>query len=79
MARLQPLVRKDTALIVAHWALLRAAREADETGTVQAEVRWLSTHRGRAFAENTTADVLKFLNIWVSRHAAGEAQLQSVQ
>lgn len=74
LARLRPLVSEDTALVVVHWALLRAAQAAGDADVAQAQTRWLATHRGRVFAENTTADVLRFLNAWASRQASSRLQ-----
>ena len=66
MARLEPLVRQDTALVATHWALMRAARAAGDESVAAAQAEWLATHRGRIFAESTTSDVLRFFNVSVS-------------
>ena len=55
--RLAPLAREDTALIVVHWALLQAAQAAGDATGARAQHKWLTTHRGRVFAESTTSDV----------------------
>ena len=80
LARLQPLAARDTALVATHWALMRAAEAANAPGIARAQADWLATtHRGRVFAESTTADVLRFFNLSVSnavlraRQAAPEA------
>jgi putative peptide modification system cyclase len=62
LARLQSLARRDTALVVVHWASLRAAQAAGAAEEARTQARWLATHRGRIIAESTTADVLRFFN-----------------
>ncbi len=69
VARLRPIVKRDDALVAAHWALMRAERAAGNTDAALAQERWLATHRGRIFAESTTTDVLRFFNAAVSRQA----------
>jgi len=69
VARLEPLEKKHTALVVVHWALMRAEAEAGDAAAAQSQSRWLATHRGRVFAENTTTDVLRFFNTAVSARA----------
>ena len=69
VARLRPLVRQDTALVVTHWALMRAEQAAGNADAAAAQSRWLATRRGRVWAENTTLDVLRFFNVAVSSQA----------
>ncbi|MBP3984109.1 putative peptide modification system cyclase [Pseudoxanthomonas helianthi] len=69
-ARLRPLAAKDTALVVVHWALMRAERDAGNVEAAKGQTHWLATHRGRVFAENTTTDVLRFFNVAVSAEAS---------
>lgn len=69
LARLQPLMKEDTALVAAHWALMRAQRAAGNLDAASEQARWLATHRGRAFAEATTTEVLRFFNATVSAEA----------
>ncbi len=71
VARLAPLVRQDTALVAAHWALMRAAQAAGDDAAAAAQKKWLATHRGRVFAESPTSDVLRFFNIAVLTETAG--------
>ena len=77
VARLVPLVKQDTALVAAHWALMRAQREAGDEEAAIAQSRWLATKRGRVFMEATTMEVLYFFNAGVSaealKHDAGDA------
>jgi putative peptide modification system cyclase len=69
VARLAPLVKRDTALVSAHWALMRAAQASGDEAVAEAQSEWLATHRGRVFAESTTTDVLRFFNAAVSAEA----------
>jgi hypothetical protein len=69
LSRLRPIAGRDDALVVVHWALERSARAAGDTRIAQAEARWLETHPGRAAAESTTADVLRFVNVSMSAQA----------
>ena len=69
VARLQPLVKNDTALVVAHWSLMRAQSAAGNEAAALAQLRWLATHRGRAFTESTSTQVLYFLNVAVTAEA----------
>lgn len=71
VARLQPVVKQKTALVVAHWAMMRAQRAAGNEDAASVESRWLATHRGRAFAESTSTEVLYFFNVAVSSEALG--------
>ncbi|GAB2499897.1 putative peptide modification system cyclase [Pseudoxanthomonas sangjuensis] len=79
--RLRSLVKDDTALVVAHWALMRAEVDAGNADAAQSQSHWLATHRGRIFAENTTTDVLRFFNAAVSAEAvrAGQPTKTSLQ
>lgn len=77
-ARLRPLAKRDTALVVVHWALMRAERDAGNAPAAEAQEQWLATHRGRAFAENTTTDVLRFFNAAVSAEVLREHQQMKV-
>ena len=61
--------RKETALVVVHWALMRAELAAGNATGAQAQTKWLATHRGRVFAEMTTIEVLRFFNAAVSAEA----------
>jgi putative peptide modification system cyclase len=67
--RLRPLARQDDALVVVHQGLLRAARQAGKDAEALAQARWLSSHRGRAFVESTTTDVLRYVNVAASTEA----------
>lgn len=69
VARLQPLVKHDTALVAAHWALMRAQRAAGNLNAASEQARWLATHRGRVLTEATTTEVLRFFNAAVSAEA----------
>ena len=71
-ARLRPIAGRDDALVVVHWALMRAERAAGDPDAALAQSRWLASHRGRVFAENTTTEVLRFINAAVSRAALQE-------
>ncbi len=70
VARLLPVVKQDTALVAAHWALMRAQRAAGNLESASVQSRWLATHRGRVFAEATTTEVLRFFNAAVSVEAS---------
>lgn len=69
VVRLQPLVKHDTALVAAHWALMRAQRAAGNLNAASEQARWLATHRGRVLTEATTTEVLRFFNAAVSVEA----------
>ena len=73
IARLAPLARQHTALVAVHWALMRAARDAGDTGVADTQANWLATHRGRVFTEATTSEVLRFFNIAVAPRMAAAA------
>ena len=73
-ARMAGLARHDTALVAVHWALMRAEAAAGNTRAAQQQSRWLATHRGRVFAENTSTDLLRFFNVAVSGEALRAAQ-----
>jgi putative peptide modification system cyclase len=77
VARLAPLAGKDTTLVAAHWALMRAARAAGDVAVAEAQAKWLATKRGRVFAESTTTDVLRFFNAAVSAEAIRRRQEQA--
>ena len=79
VARLLPLVKDDTALIAAHWALMRAQRAAGNEAAALAQSRWLATHRGRAFTESVSTEVLPFFNAAVSAEALKEATEQAAE
>ena len=68
--RLAPLVKQDTALVAAHWALMRAEHDAGNAAGAGTQAKWLATHRGRAFAESTSTDVLRFFNAAVAMGTA---------
>ena len=61
--RLVPLARRHDALVMVHWSLMRAARAAGDQRLARAQAHWLATHRGRAFVEATTSNMLRFANI----------------
>jgi len=69
VARLRPIIKRDDALVVAHWGLMRAERAAGNADASLAQAQWLATHRGRTFAESTTTEVLRFFNVAVSNQA----------
>ncbi|WP_240906301.1 putative peptide modification system cyclase [Thermomonas sp. HDW16] len=69
VARLMSFAKQDTALVVVHWALMRALQKAGDDAGAQAQADWLATHRGRIFAESTTTGALRFFNAAVSREA----------
>ncbi len=69
VARLRPIVKRDDALVAAHWALMRAQQAAGDATGAKTQAHWLATHRGRVFAEATTTDVLRFFNVAVSAEA----------
>ena len=73
--RLAALANRHDALVMVHWALMRAARANGDAGLARAQARWLATHRGRAFMEATTNEILRFVNI----HATNEALLESAE
>ncbi|MEO5628658.1 MAG: putative peptide modification system cyclase [Thermomonas sp.] len=74
IARLSPLVTHDTALVAAHWSLMRVAQSGGDHAAAATQRQWLRTHRGRVFVESTTSDVLRFFNIAVSGEALRGAQ-----
>jgi putative peptide modification system cyclase len=69
-ARLRPLARREDALVMVHWVLMGAERATGNAEAALAQRRWLSSHRGRVFAESTTTDVLRFMNAAVANEAA---------
>ena len=69
VARMRPIIKRDDALVAAHWALMRAEQAAGNAEGVKVQDKWLATRRGRVFAEATTTEVLRFLNVAVSREA----------
>lgn len=78
--RLAPLARRHDALVMVHWSLMRAARADGDIRLARAQAKWLATHRGRAFMEATTSNILRFANIEATNAAllelaelAGEA------
>jgi hypothetical protein len=70
LARLRPLARQDSALVAVHWALANAEQAAGNADAAAVQTRWLATRRGRVLTENTSSDVLRFFNTWVSREAS---------
>ncbi len=68
-SRLRPIVKRDDALVAAHWALMRAEDAAGNAGAATAQRTWLTSHRGRVFAEATSTEVLRFFNVAVSATA----------
>ena len=75
VARLLPILKHDSALVAAHWALMRAQRDVGDVDAALAQSRWLATHRGRVFAEATTTEVLRFFNTAVSAEAVMQQQV----
>ena len=69
VARLRSMAKRDDALIAAHWALMRAEQAAGNAAGAEQQSDWLSKHRGRVFAEQTTTELLKFFNIAISADA----------
>jgi len=69
LARLRPIAMRDTALVASHWALMRAELASGNSAGAETQTTWLATHRGRVFTENTTTDILRFLNAAVSAEA----------
>jgi putative peptide modification system cyclase len=74
VAKLRPLVAQETALVTAHWALMRAEQAAGNAAGAQAQSKWLATHRGRIFTECTATEVLQFFNAAVSMEALKAAR-----
>ena len=62
-SRLRPIVKRPDALVVAHWSLMRAERDAGSTDAARAQEQWLASHRGRIFVESSTTEVLRFVNV----------------
>jgi len=69
VSRLQKLAGDDKALVVVHWALMRAEQDAGNAAVADAQAKWLAAHRGRAFVESTTTDVLRFFNAAIANTA----------
>lgn len=69
VARLQPFAKQETALVAVHWALMRAQQAAGNDASALAQSKWLATHRGRAYTEMTSTEVLYFFNVAVSAEA----------
>ena len=67
--RLRSLARRDTALVMTHWGLMRAERAAGNKDAAQAQAHWLASHRGRVLTESTASDVLRFMNASASNEA----------
>ena len=63
VARLSPLANHDEGLFAAHSALSRAAHDAGNSELELRELKWLSTHRGRAYVEHGLADLQTPLNV----------------
>ncbi len=79
-ARLRPLAQQANALLMVHWSLLNAERDAGNIDAALAQAHWLSGHRGRGFVENTGIGLLGNLNIVATTQASLEAaELASVQ
>ena len=72
-ARLSPMAKQENALVVVHWALMRAEQAVGDHQAAAGQSRWLATHRGRVFVENTTTDVLRFFNAAVAVQARSDA------
>ena len=76
--RLSELAQRHDALVLVHWALMRAARADGDVPLARVQAHWLAAHRGRAFAEHTTLNVLRFANIEATNAALVElAELAS--
>ena len=69
VSRMRAIVRRDDALVAAHWALMRAEQATGNAEGMQVQSKWLATRRGRVFTEATTTEVLRFFNVAVSREA----------
>ena len=69
VARLRPIIKRDDALVAAHWAMMRAEQATGNAEGTQVQGKWLATRRGRVFTEATTTEVLRFFNVAVSREA----------
>jgi putative peptide modification system cyclase len=67
--RLRSLANREDALVIVHWALMRAERAAGNADAALVQARWLASHRGRALAESTSTDVLRFINAAISSEA----------
>lgn len=63
MARLSELIDDDETLVAVHSAMARAARAAGKTDVALREYRWITTHRGRAFAEQGMAELQTPINV----------------
>jgi len=63
MQRLQPIVARDTGLLLAHATLARAAMAAGEPRAALAQAQWVATHRGRAFVERPGGDMLSAASV----------------
>jgi putative peptide modification system cyclase len=61
--RLQGLARQNDALLMVHSAYGRALADAGDPAGALAEANWLASHRGRAFVERGTSQLLDPLNI----------------
>ena len=72
------MAKRDDALIAAHWALMRAEQAAGNAAGAEQQSGWLSKHRGRVFAEQTTTELLKFFNIAISADAR-KMQTRTIQ
>lgn len=73
ITRLSALVKHDTALVAAHWALLRAAQAAGNVTLANAQRTWLLTHPGRVYTEDTSSNVLNYFNVAIAAEVAGSA------
>jgi tetratricopeptide (TPR) repeat protein len=69
VARLRAMAKRDDALVAVHWALMRAEQAAGNAEGMEVQAKWLATHRGRVFAEETTTEVLRFFNAAISAAA----------
>ena len=63
LLRLRPIIARDDALLVAHTAQMRALRAAGMADKALEQARWLSRHRGRAFAESAHTGLLEEFNV----------------
>ena len=66
---LRPLAKDANALVLVHWALMRAERAAGKLDTALEQAHWLAGNRGRAFVENAGLGLVGNLNIAANNEA----------
>jgi putative peptide modification system cyclase len=64
--RLRPLAGKSDALVLVHFALLRALHASGDDAGVLEEARWLAAHRGAAYTQRPAGDMLSVVNVAAS-------------